>query len=117
MSEIQTLSNKTGVDLSDYYGYAVKFDTDGVNLCSAIDDEAIGIISKGGATESEIVIHGRAVAKAGGTATKGKKGIPHTDGTVKNTASSSQEFCLILQTGIAGDLIDVFVLGSAKAQS
>ena len=49
--------------------------------------------------------------------TRGKHVIPHTDGTVKNTASSSQEFALALETGVAGDWVQIVVLGSNKTVS
>lgn len=114
----KTFTNKTGVDLSNKEGYAVKFDTDGINVCSAITDQAIGIVTRGGASESEVALAGEEVqAVAGGTVTRGKYVIPHTDGTVKNTAASSQEFGLALESGVAGDWVNVLVLGSSKAQS
>ena len=117
MQVIKTFQNKSSTDLSDKEGYAVKFDTDGIALCSAITDQAIGVITSGGETESDVCIFGECVAKLGAAATVGKHLIPHTDGTVKNTASSSQEFALALETGVTGDLVAVFVLGSNKTVS
>lgn len=117
-SIIKSFPNKTGVDLSEKDGYAVEFDTDGINVCGAITDQAIGIISKGRASgESDVVIFGDALAKCGAAVTRCKHIIPHTDGTVKDTASSSQEFALALETGVAGDFVKVFVLGSNKTVS
>ena len=60
---------------------------------------------------------GECVALAGAAITRGKHVIPHTDGTVKNTASSSQEFALALETGVAGDWVQIVVLGSNKTVS
>ena len=114
MNVIKTLANKTSTDLTGKEGYAVKYDTSGIALCSAITDQAIGIITRGGATESDVCIYGECVALAGATITAGKHVIPHTDGTVKNTASSSQEFALCLESGVAGDLVQIVVLGSNK---
>jgi bacterioferritin-associated ferredoxin len=108
------LPNKSSTDLSAYDGYAVKFDTDGLNVCSAITDQAIGILTKAGATESEVCIHGECLAKCGAAVTAAKHVIPHTDGTVKNTTASSQEFALALETGVTGQFVNVFVLGSNK---
>lgn len=112
MNIIKTLPNKTSTDLTGKEGYAVKFDTSGVAVCSAITDKAVGIVVTGGTTESDICVFGECVALAGGTITRGKNVIPHTDGTVKDTASSSTEFALALETGVAGDWVQVIVLGS-----
>lgn len=118
MQVIKSFPNKTGVDLSAKDGYAVKFDTDGINVCSAITDQAIGVITKGQASgESDVCVFGECLAKAGAAVTRGKHIIPHTDGTVKDTASSSQEFALALETGVAGDFVQVCVLGSNKTVS
>lgn len=117
MNVVKTFQNKTGVDLSDYAGYAVEFDTDGIDICDAITDQAIGIVTLGGATQSEVCIFGECPALAGAAITRGKHVIPHTDGKVKNTASSSQEFALALETGVAGDWVQLFVLGSTKTVS
>ena len=117
MNKIKTFANKTGTDLTDKEGYAVEYDTDGIKLCNAITDQAIGIITGGGATQSEVCVFGECLAKAGGTVTMGKMLIPHTDGTVKDTAASSQEFALALESGVAGDLVQALVLGATKTQS
>lgn len=117
MNVIKTFANKSSVDLTGKEGYAVKFDTNGVNLCSGITDQAIGIVVTGGATNSDICILGECQALAGGTVTKGKMVIPHTDGTVKNTASSSQEFALALEAAVAGDFFSLQVVGCPKTQA
>ena len=116
-SVVKTLANKDSTDLTGYEGYAVEFDTTGMNVCNAITDQAVGIITKGGATESEVCIFGAALAKCGAAVTAGKMVIPHTDGTIKNTTSSSQEFGLALETGVAGQFVNIFVLGCPKTQS
>ena len=116
-SVIKTFANKTATDLSTKAGYLVKFDTDGINVCSAITDQAIGVITKAGATECDVCILGECAALAGAGVTLGKALIPHTDGTVKNTASSSKEFGLALETGVAGDWVKVFVRGAGLVNS
>lgn len=113
MQVIKVFTN--AADLSAYAGYAVKQGTGGVVVCTAITDQAIGIITKGGTTSSDVCIFGECAALAGGTVTVGKHIIPHTDSTVKDTTSSSQEFALALESGVAGDWVNVFVLGSNKA--
>ncbi len=117
MNVIKTFANKSGVDLTGKEGYAVKYDTSGVQVCSAITDQAIGIVTRGGTEDSEVCILGEVQALAGGTVTKGKLIIPHTDGTVKDTAASSQEFALALESGVSGDFLNVHVIGSPKAQA
>jgi len=117
MNVIKTFANKSGVDLTGKEGYAVKFDTSGVQVCSAITDQAVGIVTLGGGTNSDVCINGEVQALAGGTVTKGKMLIPHTDGTVKDTAASSQEFALALEAGVAGDFININVIGAPKTQA
>ena len=117
MNVIKTLPNKSGVDLTGKEGYAVKQSTAGIDLCSAITDQAIGIITSGGATKTDVCIFGECLALAGGTVTALKQVIPHTDGTVKNTAASSQEFGLALEDAVSGDFFNLHVIGSPKTQS
>lgn len=111
---IKNLQNKTGVDLTGYDGYPVKHDTDGLALCTAKTDKAIGVLSKGGATRSDVALPGAVTkAKAIGTCTAGKYGTPGTAG-VQDTSSTSEEFCLFISDGVAGDLVDVLVVGSTR---
>jgi hypothetical protein len=117
MNVIKTLANKASTDLSAYEGHAVKFDTDGINICSAITDQPVGVVTKAGAEFCDVCVLGECKAIAGAAITAGKMVIPHTDGKVKNTAASSQEFALALETGVAGDWVSVFVLGATKTQS
>jgi hypothetical protein len=114
MNVIKTLANKTGVDTSAKAGYAVEFDTDGMDVADAITDQAVGIVEVGGAVNSDVCIFGETKAICGAAVTAGKMVIPHTDGTIKNTASSSQEFALALESGVAGDWVSIFVLGCPK---
>jgi hypothetical protein len=117
MTVRKTFANKSSTDLTGKEGYAVKFDTSGVAVCSAITDQAIGIVTRGGETQTEVCIYGECTALAGAAITAGKHVIPHTDGTVKDTTSSSQEFALALETGVAGDWVNIVVLGSNKTVS
>jgi len=117
MSIIKPFPNKTGVDLTGKEGYAVKYDTSGLALCSALTDKAVGIVTRGDAKESDVCVFGECLAKAGAPVTRGKHIIPHTDGTVKDTAASSQELGVALESGVAGDLVQVIVLGITKANA
>jgi len=118
MNVTKTLANKAATNLSTKDGYAAKYDTGGVNVCSAITDQAIGIIGRGGdATllQSDVTIFGEALAKAGGTITRGQYITPHTDGTVVASAGSGcTEFAIALESAVAGDFFRVFVLGGHK---
>jgi hypothetical protein len=111
----KVLANKDSTSLVDKEGYCVEFDTTGINVVNAINDTTIGIITKGGATESEVCIFGECMAIAGAAITAGQKFIPHTDGTVKNTTASALECGLALQTGVAGDWVKVHVQMHNKA--
>lgn len=115
MSIKKVFANKTDTDLTGKEGYFVKYDTDGVALCSGITDKAIGVITLGGATESEVCIHGECQALAGGTVTAGKHVTSHTDGTAINTSSTCTEVALALESGVAGNWCSLFVQGSNNA--
>ena len=117
MNVIKSLANKTSTDLSNYAGYAVFFDSTGINVCSAITDQAIGVIVTGGETVSGVCVFGECSAIAGAAITAGAYVIPHTDGKVRVTTGSSQEFALAFETGVAGDWVNLFVYGSNKTQS
>jgi hypothetical protein len=107
---IVTLKNATSTDLSAYAGYAVKAGTAGIALCTAITDLVIGIITRGGVTHSEVCILGECQALAGAAITQGTRIIPHTDGTLKATAASASECGFAMETGVAGDMVQVFVI-------
>lgn len=115
MNIIKVFANKSATDLTGKGGYMVKYDTSGIALCSAITDKAIGVITLGGATESEVCVFGECQALAGGTVTAGRHVTPHTDGTAIVTASSSTEVGLALETGVAGNWCSIFFLGSNNA--
>jgi len=113
--------NKAATDLSAKDGYAAKYDTTGVNVCSAITDQAIGIITGGGddtALQSEICVHGECMAIAGGTIKGGQMLTPHTDSTIVASAGSGcQEFALAMEDAVAGDWFKLFVLGAPKTHA
>jgi len=113
MQVIKTLANKAATDLSAKAGYAVEYDT-GMDVCDAITDLVVGIIVTGGddtLLQSDICIFGECKAILGGTVTAGQRVQPHTDGTlVVSAASSSTECGLALESGVAGDWINVFII-------
>jgi hypothetical protein len=115
MNVVKTFPNKTSTDLTGKEGYAVEFDTSGVDVCDAITDQAVGVIVRGGETESDVCILGECVALAGGAVTRGKFVTPHTDGTaIVSAGAGCTEFALALETGVAGDWVQIAVLGGHK---
>ena len=106
------------VDHSGKDGYAAKYSSGYVIACTAITDQVVGIISKGGTAaegETEVVIFGEAKAICGGTITKGQMITPHTDSTIVASAGAGcTEFGIALESGVAGDWINVFVYGGHK---
>ncbi len=119
MREIKTFDNKASTDLTDKEGYFVKDDTTGVNVTSAITDRPIGVVTRGGATRSEVCIFGECDVKLGGTITRrGQFVQPHTNGTcVVSAASSSQDAGLALEPGVAGDIVPIFFIPIAKTHA
>lgn len=117
-SVLFVFANKAATNLSAKDGYVAKYDTGGMNVCSAITDQAVGVITKGGdATllQSEICIHGETLAICGGTITAGQMITPHSDSTIVASAGSGcTEFGVALESGVAGDWIKVFVFGGHK---
>lgn len=117
MNVVKTFANKAATDLSAKAGYCAKYDS-GANICSAITDQAIGIITAGGddtALQSDVCILGECQAICGGTITAGQMVTPHTDSTIVATAGSGcTEFALALESGVAGDWINIVVLGGHK---
>lgn len=117
MNVVIVFDNKAATDLSAKDGYVVKQDS-GAAVCTAITDQAIGVVTKGGdATElqSEVCIFGECQAVAGGTIADGAFVTPHTDGTVVTSAKSGcTEFGQALQAAVAGDKFRVFVFGAHK---
>ena len=115
MNIIKTFTNKTDEDLTAKEGYLVKYDTTGVSVASAITDKVIGVITKGGATESDVCIFGECQALCGGTVTAGQFLTPHTDGTAIDTSSSCTEAALALESGVAGAWSQVVVFPTNNA--
>jgi hypothetical protein len=116
MNVIKSFTNKSATDLTGKEGYFVKEDTSGVNVCSAITDAPIGVIVRGGETQSDVCIFGECDVLLGGTITRrGQRVQTHTDGTaVVSAGASSQDTGLALEPGIAGDLVPIFFTPAAK---
>lgn len=118
MQIVKVFANKAATDLSTKDGYVAKYDTAGMNVCAAITDQAVGVIIKGGDTtllQTSVCMFGECQAICGGTITAGQAITPHTDGTIVASAGSGcTEFGFALESGVAGDWINVMVLGGHK---
>lgn len=121
MQVIKTFPNKSATSLADKAGYCAKFDTTGVNVTSAITDQPLGIITNAGDDEvlkSDVCIFGECKAVAAGNIVQGQKLTSHTDGRVVTSAGTAcQDFAIALEGGVAGDWINIFVLGCAKTHA
>ena len=117
MPKIITLPNKSSVDLSTKDGYAVKFDTDGINVCGAATDRVVGVVTHGEAVNSGVCVHGACKAIAAGTILAGQHVTPTTDGRIIATGASSQDFAIAQEGGVAGDWISIIVLGACKTNA
>ena len=115
---VKTFANKSSTDLSAYAGYAVKFDTDGINICSGITDQPIGVILRAGSTACDVCIFGEIDAIAAGTILAGQMVTPAAAGTITASAGAAcQEFGFATMGAVAGDHFNMFVTGSAKRWS
>ena len=114
---IKTLKNKTGTDLSGYDRYPVKFDTDGIVLCTAKADQPVGVLKKGGVTNSDVVIFGECFALCAGTVTGNGKMVTPGSAGVQDTSGTSTEFAFAIEAGSATDAVLIFVLGSPLKQA
>jgi len=119
MSKIVTLPNKSATSLSAKEGYAVKFDTDGLNVCAAATDRVVGVLTTGAASggNSGVCVQGECKAIAGGTILAGQHVTPTTDGRLIATGASSQDFAIAIEGGVAGDWINIVIIGAAKTNA
>ena len=109
--------NKTFVSSADHSGkdgYAMKYSGGVLAVCSAITDRPIGICTKGGTVAeavTEVCMFGECSAIAGGTITAGQFVGSHTDSTlVASAESSNAEIGIALESAVAGDWFNVFVI-------
>jgi len=116
---IISLPNKSAVDLSAKDGYAVKFDTDGINVCGAATDRVVGVITHGDIAGgiSGVCVQGPCSAVLGGTVLAGQHITPAADGRVIATGASSQDFGIAAEGGVANDRVKIFVLGAPKTNA
>lgn len=94
-------------------GYAVKYSSTGtVALSAAATDLAVGVITNGGATASDIALPGEIVPiKLSGTVKNGQRCQLYTDGTfVVETTGARVVAALCLEDGVSGDQVRALIL-------
>lgn len=103
---VVALPNDAATDLTGMEMQPVKFGASGVTLCTAITDQAVGVVVKGGGVgeKSDIGIRGQFPVIAIDTITGGGKAIAPGAGGFQDTAATAQECGLGLQPGVAGDV-------------
>ena len=102
------LANKTSTDLSKKTGYVAEYDS-GLKLSGGTN--ALGVITDGGATESDVAIigsfHGTVRIKAGGTVAVGDKLKVDDGGTVSAYVDSGTIIGVALEAGVQDELVEV----------
>ena len=102
------LANKTSTDLSEKTGYVAEYDS-GLKLSGGTN--ALGVITDGGATESDVAIigsfQGTVRIKAGGTIAVGDKVKVDDGGTVSAYVDSGTIIGVALEAGVADELVEV----------
>ena len=107
---IVRLANKASTDLSGKEGYIAEYDS-GLKVSGGTN--ALGVITEGGATESDIAVLGTVDAilrgKAQGTIAVGNKLAVHSDGTLKALPAAAGTYTVVgvaLQAGVADELVE-----------
>ena len=93
---IVRLANKASTDLSGKEGYVAEYDS-GLKVSGGTN--ALGVITEGGETESDVAILGTVDAvlrgKAQGTIAVGNKLAVHSDGTLKALPASAGTYTVV----------------------
>lgn len=93
---IVRLANKASTDLSGKEGFIAEYDS-GLKVSGGTN--ALGIITEGGATESDIAVLGTVDAvlrgKAQGTVAVGNKLAVHSDGTLKALPAEAGTYTVV----------------------
>ena len=102
------LANKASTDLSEKTGYVAEYDS-GLKLSGGTN--ALGVITDGGATESDVAIIGTFAGtvriKAGGTVAVGDKVKVDDGGTVSAYVDSGTIIGVALEAGVQNELVEV----------
>ena len=102
------LANKASTDLSEKTGFVAEYDS-GLKVSGGTN--ALGVITDGGATESDVAIigsfHGTVRIKAGGTIAVGDKVKVDDGGTVSAYVDSGTIIGVALEAGVQYELVEV----------
>ena len=102
------LANKASTDLSEKTGFVAEYDS-GLKLSGGTN--ALGVITDGGAAESDIAIlgtfSGTVRIKAGGTIAVGDKVKVDNGGTVSAYVDSGTIIGVALEAGVQDELVEV----------
>ena len=105
---IVRLANKASTDLSEKTGFVAEYDS-GLKLSGGTN--ALGVITDGGATESDVAIigsfQGTVRIKAGGTIAVGDKVKVDDGGTVSAYVDSGTIIGVALEAGVQYELVEV----------
>ncbi len=116
--EIIPFANKTSTDLTGAEGKFAEYDTDGIQACNAITDVPVGVVTRGGATQSDVCVAGRCNVLAGGTFKRGQRIGPHTNGTaVVSAGAANQDAGIALEDAVEGDIVPAFITPVAKTHA
>ena len=115
---IVRLANKASTDLSGKEGYVAEYDS-GLKVSGGTN--ALGVITEGGATESDVAILGTVDAvlrgKAQGTIAVGNKLAVHSDGTLKALPASAGTYTVVGVAREAAVADELFAFAPLAPQS
>lgn len=102
------MANKPNTDLTGKEGYIAEYNG-GLQVSGGTN--ALGVITEGGKTESDIAVlgtySGTVRAKASGTVTVGQKVMVDTAGKIKNLSGSGTVVGVALESGVADELVEI----------
>ena len=112
------LANKTSTDLSEKTGFIAEYDS-GLKVSGGTN--ALGVITDGGATESDVAIIGTFAGtlrgKASGTIAVGNKLVVDSDGKVKPLPATAGTYTVVgiaLEAAVADELVEFAPLTPAS---
>jgi len=114
---LKTMDN-TGTDLSASDGLFVKNNAGVLVLATAATDDVVGVITRGGLTQSDICLFGKCNVKAGAAITKYAQLTATTGGkALTETAGARHIVALALEGATAVDqLIEIMFYGGTSAE-
>ena len=115
---IVRLANKASTDLTGKEGYVAEYDS---GLKTSGGTNALGVITEGGETESDVAILGTVDAvlrgKAQGTIAVGNKLAVHSDGTLKALPAAAGTYTVVGVALEAAAADELFAFAPMKPES